>query len=31
MEKYALIFIAAIALGFWLWHRWKERREEAGV
>jgi membrane protein DedA with SNARE-associated domain len=28
IEKYGLIVIAAIALGFWLWHRWKERREE---
>lgn len=28
IEKYGLIVIAAIAVGFWLWHRWKERREE---
>ncbi|HEX6086252.1 MAG TPA: DedA family protein [Thermoanaerobaculia bacterium] len=28
MEKYALLFIAAIALGFWLWHRYKEKKEE---
>jgi membrane protein DedA with SNARE-associated domain len=29
IEKYALIFIVAIAVGFWLWHRWKEKKEEA--
>ncbi|HVE72065.1 MAG TPA: DedA family protein [Thermoanaerobaculia bacterium] len=28
IEKYGLIFIAVIALGFWLWHRWKEKKEE---
>jgi membrane protein DedA with SNARE-associated domain len=28
IEKYALGFIAAIAIGFWLWHRWKEKKEE---
>ena len=28
MERYALLFIAAIALGFWLWHRYKEKQEE---
>lgn len=30
IEKYGLLFIAVIAIGFWLWHRWKERREDAG-
>ena len=30
IEKYGLVIIAAIAIGFWVWHRWKERREEAG-
>jgi membrane protein DedA with SNARE-associated domain len=29
LEKYGLLIIAAIAIGFWLWHRYKERREEA--
>lgn len=29
IEKYALLFIVAIALGFWLYHRWKEKREDA--
>lgn len=28
IEKYALVAIAVIAIGFWLYHRWKERREE---
>jgi membrane protein DedA with SNARE-associated domain len=28
VEKYGLLVIAAIAVGFWLWHRYKERREE---
>lgn len=28
IEKYGLAVILAGALGFWLWHRWKERREE---
>lgn len=28
VEKYALAFIAAIAIGFWLWHRWKEKHDE---
>ncbi len=28
IEKYGLVIIAAIAVGFWLWHRYKERREE---
>lgn len=27
VEKYGLLIIVAIALGFWLYHRWKERRE----
>src|SRR5687768_1075668 len=31
IEKYGLIIIAAIAIGFWVWHRWKERREEVGT
>ena len=31
IEKYGLIIIAAIAIGFWLWHRYKERREDEGV
>ncbi|HYC58919.1 MAG TPA: DedA family protein [Thermoanaerobaculia bacterium] len=29
IEKYGLIIIVAIAVGFWLYHRWKERREDA--
>ena len=29
IEKYGLLFIAVIAIGFWLWHRYKERKEEA--
>ena len=28
IEKYGLIAIVAVALGFWFWHRWKEKREE---
>jgi membrane protein DedA with SNARE-associated domain len=28
MEKYALALIAVVALGFWLYHRWKEKKEE---
>jgi membrane protein DedA with SNARE-associated domain len=28
IEKYGLIIIVAIAVGFWLYHKWKERREE---
>jgi membrane protein DedA with SNARE-associated domain len=28
LEKYALVVIAVGALGFWLYHRWKEKREE---
>lgn len=27
IEKYGLIVIIAIAVGFWLYHRWKEKRE----
>ena len=30
MEKYVLLVIVAVAVGFWLWHRWKEKKEEAG-
>lgn len=29
IEKYGLAFIIAIAVGFWLYHRWKEKKEEA--
>lgn len=29
IEKYGLLIIVAIAVGFWLYHRWKERRAEA--
>jgi membrane protein DedA with SNARE-associated domain len=29
IEKYALVLIALVALGFWLYHRWKEKREAA--
>jgi membrane protein DedA with SNARE-associated domain len=29
IEKYGLLVIVAIAVGFWLYHRWKERRAEA--
>ncbi len=29
IEKYGLLIIVAIAIGFWLYHKWKERREEA--
>lgn len=28
IEKYAIVVIALVAVGFWAWHRWKERREE---
>ena len=28
VEKYGLAVIAAIAIGFWVWHRWKEKKEE---
>jgi membrane protein DedA with SNARE-associated domain len=26
IEKYALIFMILVAVGVWLWHRWKEKR-----
>ena len=29
LEKYGLVIILAIAVGFFLYHRWKEKREEA--
>ena len=29
IEKYGLAIIIAIAVGFWLYHRWKEKKEEA--
>lgn len=29
VEKYALLFIVVVAIGIWLYHRWKEKREEA--
>jgi membrane protein DedA with SNARE-associated domain len=29
IEKYALGFIVLVAVGFWLYHRWKEKRETA--
>jgi membrane protein DedA with SNARE-associated domain len=28
VEKYALMVIAAVAIGFFFYHRWKEKREE---
>jgi membrane protein DedA with SNARE-associated domain len=28
IEKYGLAIIIAIAVGFWLYHRWKEKKEE---
>lgn len=28
IEKYGLIIIVAIAVGFWVYHRWKEKRAE---
>ena len=28
IEKYGLLAIVAVAVGFWFWHRWKEKREE---
>lgn len=28
IEKYGLVVIVAVAVGFWLWNRWKEKREE---
>jgi membrane protein DedA with SNARE-associated domain len=30
IEKYGLAIIIAIAVGFWIYHRWKEKKEEAG-
>lgn len=29
VEKYVLVVIILVAIGFWIYHRWKERREEA--
>jgi membrane protein DedA with SNARE-associated domain len=29
IEKYGLFTIVAIAVGFWMYHRWKEKKEEA--
>jgi membrane protein DedA with SNARE-associated domain len=29
MEKYALAVIVLVAIGFWVYHQWKERREAA--
>lgn len=29
IEKYGLAIILAIAIGFWLYHRWKEKKEDA--
>ena len=29
LEIYALLVIGAVAVGFWLWHRYKEKQEEA--
>jgi membrane-associated protein len=31
IEKYGLVIIAAIAIGFWVWHRYKEKKEDEGV
>jgi len=28
IERYSLLFIAVIAIGFWLWHRYKEKKED---
>lgn len=28
IEKYGLLIIVLIAVGFWVYHRWKEKREE---
>lgn len=28
IEKYALATIIVVALGFWLWHRWKDRQPD---
>jgi membrane protein DedA with SNARE-associated domain len=30
VEKYALAVIIAVALGMWLYHQWKDRREQRG-
>lgn len=30
IEKYGLIIIVLFAVGFWLWHRHKEKQEDAG-
>ena len=30
VEKYALAVIIAVAIGMWLYHQWKERREQRG-
>lgn len=30
LEIYVMIAVVGIAVGFWLWHRWKEKREDAG-
>jgi membrane protein DedA with SNARE-associated domain len=29
IERYGVVFIAVIAIGFWVWHRYKEKREDA--
>jgi membrane protein DedA with SNARE-associated domain len=29
IELYALLVIILVAVGFWLWHRWKEKAEES--
>lgn len=29
VEKYALIAIVVAGVGFWLWHRWKEKKEQS--
>ena len=31
VEKYALVVIVGIALGMWVYHRWKDKREESGA
>jgi membrane protein DedA with SNARE-associated domain len=31
LEKYGLVLILAVAFAFWLYHRRKEKREEAGL
>jgi len=30
VEKYGLLVIIAIALAFWLYHRWKDKKRDAG-